>query len=78
MWEKLASGGFEKDGGRREWANSIDVIEGDSSITGVSSTAIRQACEKADWRTVEDLCPPLVAKWVRENALYQQDATVKM
>ncbi|KAL9089891.1 MAG: hypothetical protein Q9159_002248 [Coniocarpon cinnabarinum] len=77
-WESLASGDLVGEGGRKEWAGKIEVVEGEADIIGVSSTAVRSACESRDWGTIERLCPPHVATWIRSQGLYQENATGKI
>lgn len=68
--EGLARGELEDVGGRKEWAKMVDITEGEEEGRGVSSTRVRKAVKEADWKTVERLCTPRVAEWVKEEGLY--------
>lgn len=69
---QLANGEMEKDGGKREWAQQIDVVEAGEGV-GVSSTRVRKAAKQADWEEVDSLCTPGIGKAVREEAVYAGD-----
>ncbi|EME38536.1 hypothetical protein DOTSEDRAFT_140882 [Dothistroma septosporum NZE10] len=71
--ESLASGEMERDGGKKEWAQQVELAEpvGDE---GVSSTKIRKAANAEDWKEVRRLCTPGVAEWVKTESLYREDA----
>ena len=71
--EKLQKGELEDVGGKRAWAENIEIDEGDEAGRGVSSTKVRTAVKKGDWETVSKLCTPRVATWVREEELYTKD-----
>ena len=68
----LADGGLEAEGGRREWAEMVELVE-PTPKAGVSSTVVRKAAKKGEWRIVEELCTGGVAEWVREEGLYDED-----
>ncbi|KAL8666777.1 MAG: hypothetical protein Q9168_007421, partial [Polycauliona sp. 1 TL-2023] len=59
VWQALASGARESEGGKREWAEKIEMVEGEGDA--VSSTKVREGVEKGDWALVERL----VGKGVR-------------
>ena len=70
--DQLANGDMEADGGRKEWAKQIQVVEAGEGV-GVSSTKVRNAAKQADWDEVSRLCTASVAKAVQEEAVYQDD-----
>lgn len=69
---KLEDGSMEKDGGKREWAKQVELVE-PNKRAGVSSTKIRKAAKSGDWDLVNELCTPGVAGWVRTQGLYEDD-----
>ncbi|EME84626.1 uncharacterized protein MYCFIDRAFT_187564 [Pseudocercospora fijiensis CIRAD86] len=71
---KLGNGDMEKDGGKKEWAQQVELVPPNPKI-GVSSTKIRKAAKAADWETVKKLCTPGVASWVQKQRFYEEDAT---
>lgn len=64
--ETLRSGGREDEGGKREWAERIDLVEGSETI--ISSTKVREACKQGD----RDALSKLVTKGVADFALTEQ------
>ena len=70
--KRLGDGELEKDGGRREWAKQVELVE-PNARGGVSSTKVRKAAKNADWGVVEELCTPGVAAYVKSEGLYQDD-----
>ena len=68
----LAEGGLEAEGGKREWAERVELVE-PTPKAGVSSTVIRKAAKAGEWGVVEELCTGGVAGWVREEGLYEED-----
>ncbi|KAF3358468.1 hypothetical protein VdG1_00028 [Verticillium dahliae VDG1] len=67
-------GGFEQAGGRREWAERVELVDGDEEV--VSSTRVRQALkgrEAADEKVVDKFITPAVREWVLEEKLYQDE-----
>ncbi|KAF3039170.1 hypothetical protein E8E12_005286 [Didymella heteroderae] len=72
----LKNGTREKDGFRPEWADNIDMVEANDSV-GVSSTRVRGAAKDGNWDLVEELCTEGVAAWLRDQALYSEDASGK-
>lgn len=65
----LGDGSMEKDGGKREWSKQVHLVP-PNPRSGVSSTKIREAAKGGDWSTVQELCPPSIAEWVKEEGLY--------
>lgn len=72
LWEKLRDGALEGIGGKRRWAERIEMVEAEEEAVGVSSTRVRSAAETEDWEDVSVCCTPAVAEWVREWVLYQE------
>lgn len=74
---KLSKGSLEKEGFRTEWAQQIGILEGDdvAEAMGISSTAIRKAAKRNEWKEVEEMCTPGVAEWIKEMRLYGDDST---
>ncbi|KAF2204217.1 Nucleotidylyl transferase [Delitschia confertaspora ATCC 74209] len=69
---------MENKGWRREWAQSIEVVDAEEGV-GVSSTRIRKAAKGQEWHDVGRLCTSGVAGWIRERGLYgEDDRGVKM
>lgn len=71
--KKIETGELEKQGGKREWAEQIDLVP-PNEVTGVSSTKIRKAANRQDWLELERLTTPTVAAWTKEEKLYEEDA----
>jgi nicotinamide-nucleotide adenylyltransferase len=74
--QNLADGGLEAEGGKREWAECVELINA-TPKAGVSSTVIRKAAKAGEWGVVGELCTEGVAGWVREEGLYEDDAEGK-
>ncbi|KAI9714352.1 MAG: hypothetical protein M1820_000313 [Bogoriella megaspora] len=72
--EGLAEGRMEEQGGKREWAEKVEMVEGEEGI-GVSSTRVRRAAKGGDWKEVRRLCTEGVAEWVIGERLYEEDAS---
>jgi nicotinamide-nucleotide adenylyltransferase len=72
----LQDGTREKDGFRPEWADNIDMVEANDGV-GISSTRVRNAAKEGRWAVVEDLCTEGVAAWLKDQALYSEDASGK-
>lgn len=79
-WHDLANGEMEKEGGKREWSQRIEVVEEEASAVGVSSTVVRGRCERGEWGEVERLCTDGVADWIRRWGVYggERGREVKM
>ncbi|KAL8994590.1 MAG: hypothetical protein Q9169_005486 [Polycauliona sp. 2 TL-2023] len=69
IWQALARGERESEGGKREWAEKIEMVEGEGDA--VSSTKVRDGVEKGDWALVERLVGKGVRGYVEEKGLYQ-------
>jgi nicotinamide-nucleotide adenylyltransferase len=70
--QKLADGEMEADGGKKEWAAKVELVD-PTPQAGVSSTVIRKAAKAGEWDVVGELCTEGVAEWVREEGLYEDD-----
>ncbi|KAL8861227.1 MAG: hypothetical protein Q9178_002443 [Gyalolechia marmorata] len=66
--EALANGEREAEGGRKEWAERIEMVEGESEA--VSSTKVRDGVGKGDWGLVERLVGNGVREYIQQERLY--------
>ena len=73
-WNAIARGDLEPQGGKSSWAKSIEVVEANDEYSDMSSTAVRKACEKGDWSTVEKLCTRRMTQWLQDFQLFTRDA----
>jgi nicotinamide-nucleotide adenylyltransferase len=73
----LANGSLESEGFKSQWAAQVSIMEGGRTdeAAGVSSTVIRKAAKQHNWQTVDNLCAPGVAAWIRDQTLYESDAS---
>lgn len=72
--DELRAGKLEEAGGRVEWVNKIELVQGrkeDEAI--ISSTKVRDAARKEEWEALRGLVGENVVKWIRENSLYAND-----
>jgi len=69
---RLEKGDMEHEGGKKEWAGQIEVIEAGAGV-GVSSTKVRHAAKRGDWNEVKSLCTDGVAAAVEEEQIYADD-----
>ena len=68
---KIAEGGREIDGPRKEWAQRIDLVEGrEEGEEIVSSTKVRDAAEAGDGEALKRLVTDGVARWILDEKLY--------
>ncbi|KAI1381169.1 Nucleotidylyl transferase [Hypoxylon crocopeplum] len=75
--EQLRRGGeLENVGGRTGWAGRVDMVDGrrDGEVV-VSSTKVRDAVLRRDWKALELLVSEGVAAWIREEGLYAEAGT---
>lgn len=72
----LKDGTRKQDGFEPQWANNIDMVEANDGV-GISSTRVRNAAKEGDWSVVEELCTEGVAAWIKDQALYSEDASGK-
>ncbi|KAL8930194.1 MAG: hypothetical protein Q9208_000811 [Pyrenodesmia sp. 3 TL-2023] len=66
----LAEGEREYEGGKREWAQRIEMVDGESEA--VSSTRVRESANAGDWADVERLVGGRVRQWVEREELYKE------
>ncbi|KAI0406943.1 hypothetical protein F4802DRAFT_555103 [Xylaria palmicola] len=72
--DELRAGKLEEAGGRVEWVDRIELVQGrkrDEAI--ISSTRIRDAACRQEWEALEELVGEDVVSWIRENSLYIND-----
>lgn len=70
----LADGEREAEGGRREWAGRIELVEGRrEGEEVVSSTRVRVAVRSGDRGMLRKLVSEGVADWVLQERLYADD-----
>jgi nicotinamide-nucleotide adenylyltransferase len=70
----LADGEREAEGGRREWAGRIELVEGRrEGEEVVSSTRVREAVKSGDRDMLRKLVSEGVADWVLQEGLYVDD-----
>ncbi|KAI1368208.1 Nucleotidylyl transferase [Xylaria arbuscula] len=75
--DELRGGKLEEVGGRAEWVDKIEMVQGRKSDEEVvSSTKVRDAVRKRDWGALETLVGEDVVVWIRENGLYDSDDDV--
>ena len=73
--KNLKEGDREDEGGKREWADKIELVDGrldDEEI--ISSTKVREAAKAKDGRALKRLVPNGVAKWILDEKLYLEEA----
>ncbi|KAL9004871.1 MAG: hypothetical protein Q9188_002332 [Gyalolechia gomerana] len=68
-WEALAKGDRETEGGQKEWAERIEMVEGEGEA--VSSTRVREFAGKGEWGNVEKLVSHSVRGWIESEDLYK-------
>ncbi|KAI1132370.1 hypothetical protein F5Y10DRAFT_219942 [Nemania abortiva] len=72
--DELRAGKLEEVGGRVEWVDRIELVQGrkeDEAI--ISSTKVRDAARRRDWDALKVLVGEDVVSWIRENSLYVND-----
>ena len=72
--QTLADGGREGEGGKREWAERIELVEGrqeDEEV--VSSTKVRDAVKRGDRHVLGKLLSLNVTNWIFDRRLYEED-----
>ena len=75
--EGLRDGKLEAMGGKKEWADRVDMVEGrkeGGSEEIVSSTKVRGAVQREDWPALRRLVSDGVGEWVKTQGLYKEDA----
>ncbi|KAI0445719.1 hypothetical protein F4803DRAFT_124243 [Xylaria telfairii] len=72
--DELRAGKLEEAGGRVEWVDRIEMVQGrkeDEAI--ISSTKVRDAARAQDWEALRGLVGEDIVSWIRENSLYAND-----
>ncbi|KAI0192669.1 cytidylyltransferase [Xylaria flabelliformis] len=72
--DELRAGKLEEAGGRVEWVDRIEMVQGrkeDEAI--ISSTKVRDAARAEDWEALGVLVGEDIVSWIRENSLYAND-----
>ncbi|KAL8894748.1 MAG: hypothetical protein Q9192_004079 [Flavoplaca navasiana] len=69
--EALANGQRKSEGGKKEWAERIEMVEGEGET--VSSTKVRKGVIDGDWALVERLVGKGVREYVQKERLYVGD-----
>ena len=68
----LREGDREDEGGKREWADKIELVDGRSDGEEIiSSTKVREAAKAKDVMALKRLVPDGVAKWILDEKLYR-------
>ncbi|KAI0843590.1 Nucleotidylyl transferase [Hypoxylon sp. FL0890] len=71
--EQLRRGELERVGGRTEWVDRIEMVDGrKDGEEVVSSTKVREAVLRQDWDALKKLVSKGVATWIRQEGLYTQ------
>ncbi|ORY64152.1 uncharacterized protein BCR38DRAFT_434175 [Pseudomassariella vexata] len=74
--ENLRAGKLEESGGRKEWADQVEMVEGrQEGDVVVSSTKVRGAVQKEDWESLKKLVSEDLSEWVRRAGLYKEETT---
>ncbi|KAI4184215.1 MAG: hypothetical protein L6R41_004897 [Letrouitia leprolyta] len=68
-WEALAKGDRETEGGKKEWAEKIEMVDGEGEA--VSSTRVREAAGKGELGKLEKLISRSVRRWIENEGLYR-------
>ena len=72
--EGIRRGEKEREGGKREWAEHIELVEGKGDGEEVvSSTRVREAVKRGDWEALEKQVTKSVGEWVIKEKLYLDD-----
>ncbi|KAI1851786.1 hypothetical protein JX266_003248 [Neoarthrinium moseri] len=74
--ESLRGGRLDEVGGRAEWADRVDMVEGrreGEAEAVISSTKVRQAVRGRDWAGLRELVSDGVAEWIETEGLYNED-----
>jgi nicotinamide-nucleotide adenylyltransferase len=74
--QRLKDGAEEHAGFERAWGAHIDMVPAEEGV-GISSTRVRNAAKDGRWDLVGELCTEGVAAWLKEQALYSEDASGK-
>jgi nicotinamide-nucleotide adenylyltransferase len=72
----LRGGRLETAGGRREWANKVEIVDGRrEGEEVVSSTKVRDAVYRQDWDKLRQLVSDDITAWIAHEKLYSEDAS---
>lgn len=74
--EGLQDGKLEAMGGKREWADKVEMVKGRADGQGedvISSTKVRGAVQKEDWLALRQLVSDGVSEWVKMQGLYKEE-----
>lgn len=71
--EIIRRGEREGEGCKREWADSIELLEA-APRPGLSSTAVREAAERGDEEALDGMLTKDVKEWVVQRGLYRKAA----
>ncbi|KAK7920654.1 cytidylyltransferase [Apiospora marii] len=74
--EGLRDGKLEAMGGKQEWADKVELVEGRPEGQGedvISSTKVRGAVQKEDWSALRRLVSDGVSEWVKTQGLYKEE-----
>jgi nicotinamide-nucleotide adenylyltransferase len=74
--QNLRDGEQEKVGFKPAWGERIDMAQAEKGV-GISSTRVRKAAKEGKWDEVGELCTEGVAAWIKDQALYSEDARGK-
>ena len=69
---RLRDGDREYEGGRREWAERVELIDPEKDAEGVSSTRVRDVVLKGK-EGLEGLVTKGVSEWIDQKGLYKDD-----
>ncbi|KAL9098739.1 MAG: hypothetical protein Q9163_005654 [Psora crenata] len=71
---KLANGGREAEGGKRDWAERIELVGGrQEGEEVISSTNVREAVRRHDRASWGKTVSESVAKWILDEGVYRDD-----
>ncbi|KAI9831431.1 MAG: hypothetical protein M1819_005030 [Sarea resinae] len=71
---QMAQGGREKEGGKREWAERIELVEGRTEGEEIiSSTKVRAASKRRDEAELGKLVNERVRDWILHEHLYTEE-----
>ncbi|MCJ1433588.1 hypothetical protein MMC27_002951 [Xylographa pallens] len=71
--QDLKDGKRDHEGGRKEWADRIQMVEGKKAGERVvSSTKVRKAAQAGNADSLEELCTEGVAKYILQEKLYTE------
>ena len=69
--QKLRNGDRENEGGKSEWAEKIELVDGKKDDEEViSSTKVREAAKARDETGLRKLVTDRVAQWILDEKLY--------